>query len=419
MSQFDAYHFQFVTRKSSSGPSAGFRNSPISNRALHHRNPWRGRLNPHKFTMIPNTVIVDRRLGNAEKVLLGVFHGMQPQDKGWFEVSIQYLAFKLGWNQSWVRKVKGRLVTKGYLEEKEQFNERGDQIANLYRLCQPNQADRPTPPHSNRGRQVLRRDATAKTNLQPIPPTPQTEPTAVALAEELAGKLDTAGGCAEIIPACQEELTEKPKSEALERLTSDWKRWQKIAALFPGITTAAFWRIDRHFLPNLERDAQVKQERRRQASAKPAPRQHHQSRVIRPHCSQVQPDVELTPDARKMLDAYRHTPGTTGRVNQLDREVAMKLCERGISFKTVDYALAVGTIRRLAIPSRPLSRVKSLAYFRSVIDEVETDKTLPESGFNPIYGVSSKDAYYTHAKDFLERLQQTRPELFDWKDATA
>ena len=75
---------------------------------------------------------------------------------------------------------------------------------------------------------------------------------------------------------------------------------------------------------------------------------------------------------RELLDAYRVTPGTSGRVRRADRLLADQLYERGVPLLVVHSALALAAARRLSRPADapPLTPIRSLAYFVSVIDEL-------------------------------------------------
>lgn len=75
---------------------------------------------------------------------------------------------------------------------------------------------------------------------------------------------------------------------------------------------------------------------------------------------------------RKILDAYRQTPGTTGRARSQDRILAGKLHQQGIPLDAVEKALVLAAARRLLRPpdSSPLGTIRSLHYFLPVIDEV-------------------------------------------------
>ena len=75
---------------------------------------------------------------------------------------------------------------------------------------------------------------------------------------------------------------------------------------------------------------------------------------------------------RRVLDAYRKTPGTTGTVRRPDRLLATQLHQRGVSLAAIENALVLAAARRLIRPadSAPLGTIRSLAYFLPVIDEV-------------------------------------------------
>jgi hypothetical protein len=75
---------------------------------------------------------------------------------------------------------------------------------------------------------------------------------------------------------------------------------------------------------------------------------------------------------RRVLEAYRKTPGTIGTVRRADRLLAAQLYQRGLSLKVIENALVLAATRRLIRPSEapPLSTIRSLAYFLPVIEEV-------------------------------------------------
>jgi hypothetical protein len=75
---------------------------------------------------------------------------------------------------------------------------------------------------------------------------------------------------------------------------------------------------------------------------------------------------------RKLLEAYRNTPGTSGSLRRPDRLLAVQLHQRGIPLKKVESALVLAAVRRLIRPpdAPPLTMVRSLAYFLPVIEEV-------------------------------------------------
>jgi hypothetical protein len=75
---------------------------------------------------------------------------------------------------------------------------------------------------------------------------------------------------------------------------------------------------------------------------------------------------------RRVLDAYRATPGTCGVVRQPDRAFALALHVRGVPIEAVENAFVLAASRRIVRPpdAPPLGVIRSLAYFGPVIEEV-------------------------------------------------
>ena len=75
---------------------------------------------------------------------------------------------------------------------------------------------------------------------------------------------------------------------------------------------------------------------------------------------------------RRVLEAYRKTPGTMGAVRRPDRTLAAQLFQRGVSLTVVENALVLAATRRLVrrTDAPPMGTVRSLAYFLPVIEEV-------------------------------------------------
>ena len=75
---------------------------------------------------------------------------------------------------------------------------------------------------------------------------------------------------------------------------------------------------------------------------------------------------------RKILAAYRRTPGTTGTVRREDRLLAADLYERGVPPRDIENAMVLAAARRLLRPpdSTPLGPIRSLHHFLAVIDEL-------------------------------------------------
>ena len=95
---------------------------------------------------------------------------------------------------------------------------------------------------------------------------------------------------------------------------------------------------------------------------------------------------------RRVLDAYRATPGTCGAIRKPDRAFALQLFDRGVPLAVVENALVLACARRLARPAEapPLGVIRSLAYFSPVIDEV--------------LGLRIDDAYFRHLRHRLARI---------------
>ncbi len=82
----------------------------------------------------------------------------------------------------------------------------------------------------------------------------------------------------------------------------------------------------------------------------------------------------------KVLQAYRHTPGTMGTVRRPDRLVATQWYERYIPLAAVENGLVLAAARRLYRPpgAPPLGTIRSLAYFAPVIEEVRRMRVNPD-----------------------------------------
>ncbi len=99
---------------------------------------------------------------------------------------------------------------------------------------------------------------------------------------------------------------------------------------------------------------------------------------------------------RRLLEAYRATPGTAGVTRRPDRLLATQLSERGVPLETVENALMLAAARRLVRPADapPLGIIRSLAYFSPVIEEVLQLKVGQE--------------YFQHLRSKLQRLTSAR-----------
>ena len=66
---------------------------------------------------------------------------------------------------------------------------------------------------------------------------------------------------------------------------------------------------------------------------------------------------------RKVLEAYRNTPGTCGNLRRPDRMLTLQLYQRGVPLSKIENALVLAAVRRLIRPADapPLTTVRSLA----------------------------------------------------------
>jgi hypothetical protein len=99
---------------------------------------------------------------------------------------------------------------------------------------------------------------------------------------------------------------------------------------------------------------------------------------------------------RRILEAYRQTPGTRGTVRRPDRGLAAQLYQRGVSVSVIENALVLAATRRLVRPADalPLSTIRSLAYFLPVIEEVLELRVSPD--------------YFQYLRQKLERIAPPR-----------
>ena len=99
---------------------------------------------------------------------------------------------------------------------------------------------------------------------------------------------------------------------------------------------------------------------------------------------------------RRVLEAYRQTPGTAGTVRRPDRVLAGQLYQRGVSVTVIENAFVLAATRRQMRPAdaAPLGAIRSLAYFLPVIEEVLGSRVSPD--------------YFQYLRRKLERAAQTR-----------
>lgn len=113
----------------------------------------------------------------------------------------------------------------------------------------------------------------------------------------------------------------------------------------------------------------------------------------------------LTPQqyVQRLLDAYRNTPGTAGRVRPADRRLAQRLYHQGVPLPLLRGAFALAAVRRGFRPfdAPPLDPIRSLHYFLPVLEEIQR-QPLPEG-------------YLDYLDSKLEQLRRD-PELNELRD---
>ena len=107
-------------------------------------------------------------------------------------------------------------------------------------------------------------------------------------------------------------------------------------------------------------------------------------------------DASLEEYIRRVLEAYRKTPGTMGVVRRPDRVLAAQLHQRGISVSVIENAFVLAATRRLMRPADapPLGPIRSLTYFLPVIEEVLGLRVSPD--------------YFQYLRQKLERIAPTQ-----------
>jgi hypothetical protein len=88
--------------------------------------------------------------------------------------------------------------------------------------------------------------------------------------------------------------------------------------------------------------------------------------------SLLQPDSNPALYVSSVLTLYVDLPDTPLRASASDQWLARRLYDEGVPLHLVETALMLGSLRRLIRPADvpQLSPIRSLAYFRPVIDEL-------------------------------------------------
>ena len=79
-----------------------------------------------------------------------------------------------------------------------------------------------------------------------------------------------------------------------------------------------------------------------------------------------------------VLNLYGELPDTPSRTNPQDQRQARGWFDRGVPLTVVEAALLLASLRRIRLPGAPpLPRIRSLAYFQPVIEEL-LENPVPE-----------------------------------------
>ena len=93
-------------------------------------------------------------------------------------------------------------------------------------------------------------------------------------------------------------------------------------------------------------------------------------------------DLDLSREqyVQQLLDAYRQTPTTAGRIRPADRRLAVQLFHRGVPLSMVRAAFSLAASRRVFRNPKaaPLHPIRSLHYFLPVLDEIRTEPVEPD-----------------------------------------
>jgi hypothetical protein len=83
--------------------------------------------------------------------------------------------------------------------------------------------------------------------------------------------------------------------------------------------------------------------------------------------------------ATRVLDRYRKLPGTLHRTLRQDRNLALRLYDRGVPLQKIEDAFLLALARRtFRSSSEPIEPIRSLHYFLPLIQELEVEPPLPE-----------------------------------------
>jgi hypothetical protein len=91
-----------------------------------------------------------------------------------------------------------------------------------------------------------------------------------------------------------------------------------------------------------------------------------------PWCATQPPHLDQHQYVERVLEGYRQTRTTAGKVRSADRRLAIQLYRQGVPITLVEAAFALAAVRRIFRPPErpPLKPIHSLHYFIPVMEEI-------------------------------------------------
>lgn len=115
------------------------------------------------------------------------------------------------------------------------------------------------------------------------------------------------------------------------------------------------------------------------------------------------PAIERATYVQHLLDSYRRTPTTAGRVRPADRRLASQLYDRRVPLEAVQAAFHLAAARRIFrdFQAPPLAPIQSLHYFLPVLDEIRRRPINPEYLEYLTWKVQNADAELQRMREII------------------
>jgi hypothetical protein len=113
--------------------------------------------------------------------------------------------------------------------------------------------------------------------------------------------------------------------------------------------------------------------------------------------------LDRTTYVRRVLDSYRRTPTTAGRVRPADRRLAGQLYDRRVPLDAIQAAFHLAAARRIFrdFHAPPLAPIQSLHYFLPVLDEIRHQPIDPEYLEYLAWKVDNADAELQRMREII------------------